>query len=199
MDGPFLWFLNRGTGFVLLGLLTVTVVVGILATRGRAGGHVPRFLTQTFHRDLGLLTVVALAVHVTSAVVDTYVDIRWWHALTPLGATYQPFWLGLGTLGLDLVAVVVLTSLLRHRLPHRLWQVLHLTTYGAWAASVVHGLGIGTDTGSRFANGVYLACAGAVGLAVLVRVAGLLASRLRARSTPAAAPPGRPRLVSGAR
>lgn len=199
MDGPFLWFLNRGTGFVLLGLLTLTVVVGILATRGRAGGHVPRFLTQTFHRDLGLLTVVALAVHVASAVVDTYVDIRWWQALTPVGATYEPFWLGLGTLALDLVAVVVITSLLRHRLPHRLWLVLHLTTYAAWAVSVVHGLGIGTDTGSGFATAVYLACTGAVALAVLVRVAGLLAARLRARRTPVAAPAGRPRLVSGAR
>lgn len=199
MDGPFLWFLNRGTGFVLLALLTLTVVVGILATRGRAGGHVPRFLTQTLHRDLGLLTVVFLTVHVTSAVVDSYVDIRWWQALVPVGATYQPFWLGLGTLALDLVAVVVLTSLLRHRLPHRLWLVLHLTTYAAWAGSVVHGLGIGTDTGSAFATTVYLTCAGAVGLAVLVRVGGLLVGRLRARRMPTPAPAGRPRLVSGAR
>lgn len=198
MDGPFLWFLNRGTGFVLLGLLTLTVVVGILATRGRAGGHVPRFLTQTFHRDLGLLTVVALVVHVASAVVDSYVDIRWWHALAPVGATYEPFWLGLGTLALDLVIVVVLTSLLRHRLPQRLWLVLHLTTYAAWAFSVVHGLGIGTDTGSGFATATYLSCAGAVGLAVLVRVAGVLASRAQARRA-SAAPAGRPRLVSSAR
>ena len=29
-----LWFLNRGTGFVLLGVLTATVVLGVLATRG---------------------------------------------------------------------------------------------------------------------------------------------------------------------
>jgi sulfoxide reductase heme-binding subunit YedZ len=190
MDGPLLWFLNRGTGFVLLALLTLTVVVGISATRGRAGGHVPRFLTQTLHRDLGLLTAVGLTVHVTTAVIDSYVDIRWWHAVVPVGATYEPFWLGLGTLALDLVAVVVLTSLLRHRLPQRLWRVLHLTTYAVWGLSVAHGLGIGTDTGSRFATAVYLACAGAVGLAVLVRLAGLLVDRLRVR---------RPRLAEGAR
>lgn len=190
MDGPFLWFLNRGTGFVLLVLLTVTVVVGISATRGRAGGHVPRFLTQTLHRDLGLLTAVALAVHVTTAVIDSYVDIRWWHALLPVGATYQPWWLGLGTLALDLVAVVVITSLLRHRLPRRLWWLVHLTTYVVWALAVAHGLGIGTDTGSGFATVVYLTCAGAVGLVLLVRLAGLLVDRLRA---------GRPRLVEGAR
>ena len=136
--------------------------------------------------------------HVSSAVVDSYVDIRWWHALTPVGATYEPFWLGLGTLALDLVIVVVLTSLLRHRLPHRLWLVLHLTTYAAWALSVVHGLGIGTDTGSGFATAVYLACTGAVALAALLRVAGVLAARVRTR-TAAADPAGRPRLVSSGR
>jgi sulfoxide reductase heme-binding subunit YedZ len=179
MDGPFLWFLNRGTGFVLLGLLTLTVVAGILATRGRAGGRVPRFLTQTVHRDLGLVTVAALTVHVVSAVVDSYVDIRWWQAFLPVGATYQPLWLGLGALALDLVAVVVLTSLLRHRLPHRLWLVLHLSTYAVWAVAVVHGLGIGTDTGSGFATATYLACAACVGLAVVVRLVGLLVVRLR--------------------
>jgi sulfoxide reductase heme-binding subunit YedZ len=108
-------------------------------------------------------------------------------------------WLGLGTLALDLVAVVVLTSLLRHRLPHRLWLVLHLTTYAAWAGSVAHGLGIGTDTGSGFATAVYLACTGAVGLAVLVRVGGLVAARRRAGRTPVEAPDGRPRLASGVR
>ena len=37
-----------------------------------------------------------LALHVTTAVVDTYVDIRWWQAVLPwVGSTYLPLWLGL--------------------------------------------------------------------------------------------------------
>ncbi len=178
MDGPFLWFLNRGTGLVLLVLLTLTLVAGILASRGRAGGRVPRFLTQTVHRDLALVTVVLLVVHVGSAVADTFVDIRWWQALVPVGATYQPLWLGLGTLTLDLLLIVVVTSLLRHRLPHRAWRTLHLTTYGAWGFAVAHGIGIGTDTGSTFATWVYLGSAGAVALALAVRVTGQVVARL---------------------
>ena len=178
MDGPFLWFLNRGTGFVLLVLLTLTVVAGVLASRGRAGGLVPRFLTQTVHRDLGLVSVVLLAVHVVSAVVDTYVDIRWWQALVPVGATYQPLWLGLGTFTLDLLVLVVVTSLLRHRLPHGLWRALHLTTYGAWGFAVAHGVGIGTDTGSTLATWVYVGSAGAVALALVVRLTGELVARV---------------------
>ena len=187
IHGPFLWYLNRGTGFVLLTLLTLTVTVGVLATRGRAGARVPRFLTQTVHRDLGLVTAVLLAVHVASAVVDTYVDIRWWQAFVPLGATYKPVWLGLGALALDAVAVVILTSLLRHRLPHRAWWLVHLTTYAAWAVAVVHGLGIGTDTGSTFAAATYGACIGIVALAVAVRVGGTVLTRVRRRRHTASA------------
>lgn len=181
MNGPFLWFLNRGTGFVLLGLLTLTVVVGVLATHGKAGKRVPRFLTQSLHRNLGLVTVVTLVVHAATAVVDSYVDIRWWQALVPFGATYQPLWLGLGTLALDLMVVVVVTSLLRHRMDHRTWRVLHLSTYAVWSAAVAHGLGIGTDTGSGFAVVAYAACATAFALAVLGRLVGLGVTRRRDR------------------
>ena len=89
--------------------------------------------------------MVALVVHVATAVVDTFVDIRWWQALVPFGATYEPLWLGLGTLSLDLVVVVVVTSLLRTHLRHRRWHAVHLLSWLAWAVGVAHGIGIGTD------------------------------------------------------
>jgi sulfoxide reductase heme-binding subunit YedZ len=170
MDGPILWFLNRGSGFVLLALLSLTVVVGVLATRNNAGGRVPRFLTQTVHRDLGLLSVVLLVVHVVTAVTDSFVDISWWQAFSPIGATYEPLWLGLGTLVLDILLVIVGTSLLRHRLSHRSWRRVHLCAYGAWAIAVVHGLGIGTDTGTGFATATYAVCVISVALALAVRL-----------------------------
>jgi predicted ferric reductase len=89
--------------------------------------------------------VLALAVHVATAVLDTFVDIRWWNALVPAGAAYEPLWLGLGTLSLDLILVIVVTSLLRTRLRHRTWRIVHVSSYLAWVAALAHTLGIGTD------------------------------------------------------
>ncbi len=179
-DGPFLWYLNRSTGLVLLVLLTISTVLGVLAMNGRAGRGVPRFVTQSLHRNLALLSVVLLVVHVASAVADTFVDIRWWQAVVPVGATYMPLWLGLGTLSLDLMAVVVLTSLLRSHLSLRAWHAVHLLSWLAWGVAVVHGLGIGTDLGTdpatllapdhRWAALPTLACVGAVLVAGLVRL-----------------------------
>ena len=103
LHGPLLWYLNRSTGLVVLVLLTATVLLGVLAT-GRGGRVLPRFVGQALHRNLALWSVVLLVVHITTAVVDTYVDIRWWQAVVPwVGATYLPLWLGLGTLAFDLL------------------------------------------------------------------------------------------------
>ena len=89
-EGPLLWYLNRATGVVLLVLLTLSVVLGVLAMGGRPGRGLPRFVTQAMHRNLALLSVAALVAHVVTAVVDSYVDIGWWQAVVPAGATTSP-------------------------------------------------------------------------------------------------------------
>lgn len=176
IDGPVLWYLNRATGVVLLMLLTLAVVLGALATGRPAAGRppgrgVPRFVTQALHRNLALLAVVALVVHVVTAVADTYVDIRWWQVLVPGGATYEPAHLAMGTLALYLMVVVVVTALLRSRLGPRTWHAVHLLAWGAWVLSVVHAVGIGTDyqPGSQVSV-MTVTCVAAVLVALTVRL-----------------------------
>jgi methionine sulfoxide reductase heme-binding subunit len=130
----------------------------------------PRFVTQGLHRTLAALSVLLLLGHAVTAVVDEYVDIRWWQAVVPFGATYEPMWLGLGALALDLTLVIAATSMARGRLPHRVWFRVHLTTYVAWAAGVVHGLGIGTDAAHRWMVALTLGCVIAVVIAAVARV-----------------------------
>ncbi len=168
-DAPFLWYLNRTTGFMMLGLITVSMVLGVLAAVGRPQRGVPIFANQLLHRNLSVLAVLMLVLHVSSAVIDTYVDIRWWQTFIPFGATYQPLWLGLGALALDLIIVIVLTSLFRSRMRHRPWRVIHLLSYVAFALAVTHGLGIGTDNNDRAGWGVMVSA----GCLALVAVAGL--------------------------
>ena len=161
IDGPLLWLLNRSTGLVLLGLLTLTVVMGVLATGGRAGPGVPRFARQGLHRNLALLSVAMLAVHAVTAVVDGFVDLHWWDAVVPFLGGYEPLWTGLGTLGLDLLAAVTVTSAVRVRLGLGPWRLVHLTAYVAWGLGLAHALGIGTDVAQRSAGAVGLTAASA--------------------------------------
>lgn len=175
LDGPLLWFVDRSSGLVTMLLLTVSTVIGVLSTRGRAGRGLPVFVVQNVHRNISLLAMALLAVHVVSSVAHEFVDIRWWHAVVPFGSPYEPLLVGLGTLATDLLLLVVVTSLVRGRMPHLPWRVIHLSAYGAWGLGTLHGLLLGTDTaGGGFWALVSIACAVAVALAIGWRLVGVL-------------------------
>lgn len=173
MTSPFLWYLNRGTGVVLLVLFTLTVTLGLLASRAGPGpSWWPRFLHQGLHRHLALLSTLVLAAHVAVAVVDEYVDIRWIDAFVPGLGSYRTAYLALGALALDLTAIVVATSLARRRLPEYLWRSVHLLSYAGWLASVGHTVGIGTDMGTTWLRWLLAGCVGLVVLALSSRLVG---------------------------
>jgi methionine sulfoxide reductase heme-binding subunit len=175
-----LWFLTRGTGTVALVLLTAVLVLGILARAGGALPACPRFVTPALHRNLSLLAVVLIAVHITCAVVDPYAPIHLVDAVIPFVSAYRPIWLGLGALTFDVLIAVVVTSLLRVRLGHRAWRAVHWAAYASWPLAVAHGLGSGSDARTRWLLAV-MAAAGAVAVAAVVWRAVGLASTLGRR------------------
>jgi methionine sulfoxide reductase heme-binding subunit len=166
-----LWLLNRGTGMVLLGVLSLCTALGILATERVSFRWWPRFLTQGLHRNLSLLAVILTLVHAVSAVADEFVDIKWWEIFVPFRGEYRPLALGLGALAFDLMLAIVISSLLRLRLPTRVWRPLHLCSYLFFALSVIHGLGIGTDSIEPWGAAVTAGCLALVVAAIAIRLA----------------------------
>lgn len=170
-DGPLLWYVNRGTGVVLLALLTLSVTLGVLSTARATSPRWPRFASRSLHRNVSLLALALLLAHVASAVIDTFVTITWGDATVPFTGSYRSFWLGLGALGLDLLVVVAVTTALRNRLPLAAWRGVHRVSYAAWALGVAHGLGIGTDVATTWAAAVTGISCAVVVLAVTARLA----------------------------
>lgn len=138
-----LWYASRAGGLVSLLLLTGTVVLGICEVQRVATTGWPRFVFALLHRNIALLTMVFLAVHVSTAIIDPYAGIGWLDAVVPFSSVYHPFWLGLGAVALDLLLALVLTSLLRPRISHRSWRAVHWAAYACWPVAVAHGVGIG--------------------------------------------------------
>ncbi|MFI8233160.1 ferric reductase-like transmembrane domain-containing protein [Streptomyces sp. NPDC085900] len=183
MTGETLWYADRATGAVCLVLFTAVVLLGIgVRLRGRLPG-LPRFGTVTLHRTLSLSATAFLALHIALAVLDGYVNITLTDVLIPFVSAYRPLWLGLGTVALDLMLAVLVTSLLRERVGHRAWRALHWLAYAAWPVALVHGIGIGTDTGTDWMTWLTVSCVAAVVAAGGVRVAHSVRA---ARRTPAA-------------
>jgi predicted ferric reductase len=171
MTDSVLWYATRGAGAVSLVLLTSVVVLGILsALRWRAKAW-PRFLTTGLHRNLALLSVLFLGLHIVTAVVDPFTSLGWEAALVPFSSSYRPFWLGLGVVALDLLLALVITSLARRVIGHRSWRFVHWLAYACWPIAVVHGLGTGSDTTQAWMLALDFVCVGAVLVAITGRVA----------------------------
>lgn len=170
MSNSILWYTTRGAGAVTLILLTLVVVLGVLSTLRVQSESWPRFLTTGLHRNLALMTLVFLALHIVTAVVDPFTNLGWAAALIPFASYYRTFWLGLGVISFELLVAIVVTSLVRGILGHRVWRAIHWLTYAAWPVGVVHGLGTGTDTWSAWMLAITAACVAAVGMAVALRL-----------------------------
>jgi predicted ferric reductase len=140
-----LWLATRATGEVALVLFTLVTIMGIATTKGWANSRWPESVVTLLHRNISLLSVVFLGVHIGTTVVDGYVPIGWIDVVIPWHTSYKTVWVGLGTLAFDLALAVIVTSLLRRRMPQRAWKAVHWTAYAMWAFCVVHALGAGTD------------------------------------------------------
>jgi len=147
---------------VLLILLTAVVILGILTTNRWGTPRVPRFVSGALHRNLSLLTLVFLALHIITAIVDSFAHLSLKDAIVPFGSAYRPIWMGVGVVGAELFVALVITSLIRQRMGYRLWRLTHWLAYASWPLALVHGLGTGSDTKAGWALLLNAVCVGSV-------------------------------------
>ena len=177
MGTTWLWYAARGTGAVSLLLLSAVVVLGLLtAVRYQVAGW-PRFVTSGLHRNLSLLAVTFLTVHIVTAVVDPFTHLGLVAVLVPFESPYRTFWLGLGTVALELLVALMFSSLLRRHIGYKTWKAIHWLSYGCWPVALLHGLGTGTDSFQTWMLVLDGACILAVAAALVLRVTARPAER----------------------
>jgi sulfoxide reductase heme-binding subunit YedZ len=165
------WYLTRSTGTVALLLLTGAVVLGVIDVRRWSTPRWPRFVVDSLHRNLALLAMVFLALHILTSVLDSFASISLLDAFIPFAGSYRPFWLGLGAVSFDLLLAVTITSLLRQRIGYPTWRAVHWLAYASWPVALLHGLGTGSDVKATWLLMLSAACLALVLAAVLVRIA----------------------------
>jgi sulfoxide reductase heme-binding subunit YedZ len=166
-----LWYVGRGSGVVSLLLLTVVMVLGIAARSGRPAFGLPRFAVTALHRSSSLMAVVFLGIHVGTLLVDPKAELHLVDVVVPFDASYEALWMGLGTLGLDVTAAVIVTSLLRRWIGVRAWRAVHWLAYVSWPVAILHTAGTGTDRSTWWLVALTGLSIGAVGSAVIWRLA----------------------------
>jgi predicted ferric reductase len=178
------WYITRASGIVTLALLTVTMVFGLTTASRARTRHWPRFAQQEIHRRLSMLSMLFLAIHVLTSILDTYVHIGWLAIVIPFTSPYARFWVAMGTVALDLMVAVFLSSLLRSRIKPGTWRAIHWLAYGCWPVALAHTFGLGTDSGEHWVMILGALSVLSVGTALLWRI------RATARRLPGASQVG---------
>ncbi len=175
------WYLTRSTGAVALLLLSLAIALGVADVQRWSAPRWPRFVVDSLHRNLSLLAMVFLILHILTSVLDSFASIPLADAIVPFVGSYRPFWLGLGAVSFDLLIAVIITSLLRQRMGFASWRAIHWLTYASWPIALLHGLGTGSDVNSAWLLVLSVACIAIVIAAVLARVLAGWPANLRTR------------------
>jgi methionine sulfoxide reductase heme-binding subunit len=163
-DVPWTWFVMRSSGLVAVGLLTVSVLLGLIGPRLRP---TPRLTSISVHRAASVAGTLLIVAHIVLALLDKWIVLDWPAALLPGAASWERWGVALGALAVDLLIVVLVTTATRMRAP-RMWHRAHLQAYPVWALAVGHGLLVGTD--GALMRAVAMVCTAVVLFGLAVRV-----------------------------
>lgn len=174
------WYTSRAAGIVSWVLLTASVLAG-MSMASRDSRRLPRGWPIDLHRFLSTLSLVFLAVHMAALVPDNFVEFGWAEIFVPMASTWQPGAVAWGVVGFWLVVAVEISSLLKRRIPNRVWRTIHFASFGVWISATVHLFMAGTDVSTPAFRVVQVVLIVAVVLAFIRRAAIGYERRLSAR------------------
>lgn len=164
------WDVARAGGITAYVLLALAVIVGLALSLHLQSPRWPRLINSEMHNFLTLLGLVFTVVHVLAVLIDPFTHLGWKAIFIPFATTYHPLWMALGIVGLYLGIAVGISTWLRPWIGYAWWRRFHFVTLLAYLLVTAHSIGIGTDTRTPWALGLYAGSALIVGILLLMRI-----------------------------
>jgi sulfoxide reductase heme-binding subunit YedZ len=158
----FFWELARASGLAAYAALCIAVLTG-LAPRTQALGFLAQNrAVRALHDWTPWIIVPAAITHVVALLLDATAQINVWDILVPFRTSYGQVAIGLGTISLDLLVVVLVTTWMRRSMSNGAWQVFHRMSYVGFVTMFLHAVLSGTDLASPVISAMTWAAALAI-------------------------------------
>jgi hypothetical protein len=159
-------------GVISLVALSITIMIGLVATDRLVLSIRQRVLLQSAHRTTGVIAVAALVMHLWTKVMEGH--IRTIDMFIPfLSPGYNRLYVGLGTISGLIMVTVMWTGIVRSRFVGRgkpwMWRSIHAISYLMWPIALVHGLSAGRAA-ATWVTVSYVVCVLGVLIGLAVRV-----------------------------
>jgi predicted ferric reductase len=183
------WYLSRASAFAALGLLWLSMMLGLLITDKMAKSWPGAPVAFALHEFVSLLGLAFGLFHALILLGDRYINYTLAQILMPFGSVnYHPVWVGVGQIGFYTWAIISATFYIRQHIGSKAWKFIHYLSFFNFAIAVMHGIASGTDSATTWAQTVYWVMAGSFLFLTVVRViAGLIQPKPAARPVPLAA------------
>lgn len=154
--GSLVWLFERMFGFMSYITVALSVIYGLLLSTKLLDAVAHRPVSFTLHQDLAAIGLGMAAIHGMLLGLDASVPFTLAQILVPGQSPHAPLAVGIGQVSLYLMALVTISFYARRRIGQRAWRTLHYVTFLAYAGSTFHGIAAGSDSGSGWAQGLYL-------------------------------------------
>ena len=160
-------------GVLTLVSLSITIMVGLVATDRLVLSIRQRVLLQSTHRTTGLIAVTSLVAHVWTKLAESHISII--DVFIPFLSQGNRLYVGFGTISGWVMILVMWTGIARSRFIGRgrpwMWRGIHAISYLMWPIALMHGLSAGRPA-KAWVIVSYIVCilAVLVGLAVRLSV-----------------------------
>jgi sulfoxide reductase heme-binding subunit YedZ len=140
-----IWIVARSTGTAALVALVLSVLSGMALRSGALAWLSHNRGVRAVHDLVSVLWLPLAIAHVIALMLDPYAKIGFADLIIPFLVSYGSLAIGLGTISLQLIVVVLVSTWLRSSLTQQGWLAIHRLSYLAFVAAFAHGLLAGTD------------------------------------------------------
>ncbi len=164
------WYLSRGSAFVALSLLWLSMVLGLLVTNkmARLWPGIPA--SFAIHEYVSLLGLGFAIFHAIILMGDKYINFDLVQIFMPFASSYEPFWVGVGQLGFYSMFLLSLSFYVRRMIGQKTWRLIHYASFLTYLMALLHGLTAGTDTALPWVQNYYWYSAGSLLFLLVYRI-----------------------------
>jgi len=125
-NDPTFWLLARASGMTAYGLLTGSILAGLVLKSKPFGGALKPAPTMDVHRFLALLGLGMLTLHGATLLLDRTLHMPLAGLFVPGASPYRPASVAVGVVAAELMALIYVSFFLRKRIGPRNWPRLRL-------------------------------------------------------------------------
>jgi len=165
------WYLSRGSAFVSMSLLWISMAFGLTITNKMARLWPGAPTAFAIHEFVSLLGLAFAMFHGLVLMGDRFINFTLAQVLVPFASSgFKPFWVGLGQVGLYVWAIVTFSFYIRSHIGQKSWRLIHYASFLSYAGALVHGLISGTDTSALWAQWYYWISGGSLLFLLMYRI-----------------------------